>query len=343
MNTRSRQEQRQGFTLIELLVVIAIIAILIALLVPAVQKVRDAAARAQCQNNMKQIGLALHNYHDTKKTLPPGASADKAPWRNGGTADADWGSSWMVHVLSFVEQDAIYRNWQFYGQSGWQNANDNALIKGNPVPIYRCPSSQLPETNPYMTTRTGSGGVGSFYTSYVAIGGSYIDAGVLTFGTNIYSTQGTLYGNSKIKLTDITDGTSNTIVVGEQSNHLRDANNQIILGNNYGGGPVSITSQGPDGWIQGCVVNVPTSNFGSPDRVYNVEVVRYRINQIGMQNNVGGCHDNVGNNIPLSSGHTGGCNLLFGDGSVRFWTDSTDLQVLCYAACRNDGQSYTSP
>src|SRR5436190_10615428 len=209
----SFSQQRRGFTLIELLVVIAIIAILIALLVPAVQKVRDAAARAQCQNNLKQIGLALHNYHDTKKALPPGASADKAPWRNGGTQDDDWGSSWMVHVLSFVEQDAIFRNWQFYGQSGWQNGNDNALIKGSPVPVYRCPSSQLPETNPYMTTRTGSGGVGSFYTSYVAIGGSYIDAGALTFGTNIYSTQGTLYGNSKTKLTDITDGTSNTMVV----------------------------------------------------------------------------------------------------------------------------------
>jgi len=335
--------RRQAFTLIELLVVIAIIAILIGLLLPAVQKVRDAAARMQCQNHLKQIGLALHNHHDSRGVFPPGASADKAPWRNGGTADDNWGSSWMVHVLPYAEQDNIYRQWQFYGQSGWQNANDNALIKGSPVKIYRCPSTVLPATNPYMTTRAGSGGVGSFYTSYVAIGGSYIDTGVRTFGTNIYSDQGCMAGNTQYKMTDITDGTSNTIMVGEQSNHLRDANNQILLGNDYGGGPVSITSQGPDGWIQGCVLNVPTGNSGSPDRVYNVAVIRYQINQIGMVKTGGGTTDNVGNNIPLSSNHTGGCNLLFADGGVRFWPNTTPLQPFCSPPCRNDGQVYNGP
>jgi len=342
MSKRSHQGLRQGFTLIELLVVIAIIAILIGLLLPAVQKVREAAARMKCSNNFKQIGLALHNHHDSRGSLPPGATADKAPWRNGGTQDDNWGSSWMVHILPYI-QDNIYRQWQFFGQSGWQNANNNSLIKGNPVSIYRCPSTVLPETNPYMTTRPGSGGVGSMYTSYVAIGGSYLDAGVQTFRTNLYSTQGTMFRNSKIKLTEISDGTSNTMVVGEQSNHLRDAQNKVILGNNYGGGAVSVTCQGPDGWIQGTVVNVPTGNVGNADVVYNVAVIRYQINQIGMALNVGGCHDNVGNNIPLSSNHTGGCNLLFGDGSVRFWTNSTDLQTLCFAACRNDGQAYTQP
>src|SRR5689334_8789780 len=100
---------RKGFTLIELLVVIAIIAILIALLVPAVQKVREAAARTQCVNNMKQMGLALHGVHDSRKMFPPGASTDQAPWATGG----GWGSSWMVFLLPYIEQQAIFSKLNF--------------------------------------------------------------------------------------------------------------------------------------------------------------------------------------------------------------------------------------
>ncbi|HJZ56658.1 MAG TPA: DUF1559 domain-containing protein [Gemmataceae bacterium] len=337
--------RRTGFTLIELLVVIAIIAILIGLLLPAVQKVREAAARAKCQNNLKQVGLAIHGYHDVMGAFPPGASADKAPWKTPATApDADWGSSWMVHMLAYIEQTSVLTRWQFSGQSGWQNSNNNATIKGLTIGVYRCPSTSLPELNPYSAILPGAGGVGIMYTSYVAISGSATDPGVLTYRTNIVSTQGMMYGNSQVKMAQITDGTSNTIMVGEQSNHLRDANNQIILGGTYGGASrIAVTSQGPDGWIQGCVRNVPTGNVGNADVVYNCNTIRYPINQIGMTLNAGGCHDNVGNNIPLSSMHPGGCNLLFGDGSVRFWTNATPLQTLSFAANRNDGQVFTNP
>jgi len=336
--------QRRAFTLIELLVVIAIIAILIALLVPAVQKVREAAARSQCSNNMKQIGLALLGYHDNTKVLPPGAAADIAPWKTPTTAaNADWGSSWMVFILPFIDQANVNDKWQFSGQSGWQNANNNAMIRGYIIQSYRCPATSLPLMNPYSAILPGASGAGIMYTTYVAISGSATDVGVKTNGSNLISNQGVLFHLSKVKLTSVTDGTSNTIMVGEQSNHLRNAANGIILGGTFGGSsPIAVTCAGPDGWIQGCQINPPASG-GNNDVVYNCATIRYPLNQIGMTLGAGGCSDNVGNNIPLSSMHPGGCNLLFADGTVRFCSNGTSLQVLSWAACRNDGQSFTLP
>src|SRR5262249_40903004 len=146
---------RKAFTLIELLVVIAIIAILIGLLVPAVQKVREAAARAQCMNNLKQQGLALHAYHDAKKVLPPGAPSDIppfAPLRPDGKVGGGWGSGWMVHILPYLEQGTIMSKWTYtylsgtpptptYGYSSKYNTNNRALVNNVIIPVYRCPAT----------------------------------------------------------------------------------------------------------------------------------------------------------------------------------------------------------
>ncbi len=243
----------------------------------------------------------------------------------------------MVFLLPNIDQANLIRGWQFSGQSGWQNANNNAKVKGRMITTYRCPSTSLPEWNPYTTVLPGGAGTGLMYTCYVAISGSALDSGVLTYGSNIVSNKGIMFGQSKTKLAHITDGTSNTIIVGEQSSHLRNANGQNILGGAFGGsGPIAVTSQGPDGWIQGCRRVVPAGNVGNNDQIYNCATVRYSINKVGMTLGAGGCSDNVGNNIPLSSTHPGGCTLLFADGSVRYWSNSTDLQVLSYSCARDD-------
>jgi prepilin-type N-terminal cleavage/methylation domain-containing protein len=323
---------RRGFTLIELLVVIAIIAILIGLLLPAVQKVREAAARMQCSNNLKQVGLALHGYHDANLVLPPGAANDMPPF---GTATSNqWGSSWKVYILPYIEQGNIYNKWQFYGNSGYVNANNLSMTNQTTIKTYRCPSSPLPDF--YTGANNGSGAL-LMFSSYTGVAGSTLDTpqSAITCcngAGNIGSGGGVLFANGKVTIAGITDGTSNTIMVGEQSDHLRDANNQPIPGS-YG----AITSQGPHGWTMG----IAQSGVGAAatERTFNCSTTRWSINQRGLGDNASnGTNNNTGQNIPFSSGHTGGANMLNGDGSVRFMTSSTTLQTLQWMSTRAGGE-----
>ncbi len=204
-----RQERSAGFTLIELLVVIAIIAILIGLLLPAVQKVREAAARTQCTNNLKQIGLALHNYHDANGILPAGVVSGS-------------GQNYMaflVYLLPYVEQTVVY--YQLNLSQPYNNAA-NVAVGLNRIPTFLCPSG-----NQLFTQYGGdelSGGKSTYTTHYYGVAGPIgtnpqtgAPYAFLTTNQANEGTQGVLGMNSTVHFTDITDGTSNTLMVGEMS------------------------------------------------------------------------------------------------------------------------------
>ena len=368
-----RSKRRGGLTLIELLVVIAIIAILIALLVPAVQKVRDAAARTQCINNMKQIGLALHGYHGANKVFPKGCAPEPTP---GGIA---WGLSWKFMILPYLEQENLYNGFQLTGTVGGvtigdmrTNANNCALTLNLTLPVFRCPATTLPlmnmvAPNPIMTFMStypgisGSDAIPGTYTNAAAIGSEY--------GGHVSGT-GTLFPNSAVTIVQITDGASNTILVGEQSDMMRAANGSMVpmatgAGDAAGGSTyydisLAYTSEGWVGWYvgsRGADNNVPPiwTGGGAP-AAPNCTTIRYTVNQTGLPGSLpgattgsptgtGGNNGDIAVNAPLSSTHngTGGANALFADGSVRFLFNSIPLATLQALADRADGQVVDVP
>jgi len=342
-----RRRARSGFTLIELLVVIAIIAILIGLLLPAVQKIREAANRMKCSNNLKQLGLGLHNYHDTNGFLPPGGGNDLPPFGNA-TGGPWWGSSWKVYILPFIEQDNLFRQWQFNNHSGWLNANNKNMVVTTNISVFRCPSTPLP---PFATT--GGTNTNEMVGTYTGIAGSVIvrsDGTVSTpgpypvgccNGSGGQSTDnGVLYPGSMVTLAAVTDGLSNTWFVGEQGQHLRDINGRpITSGFTRGFG----SSETLYGWTMGAAINQGLAPAGWGDgRHFNCTSVRWKINQLGPWTSADpayGVNNDAGPNFPLSSGHSGGVNVLNGDGSVRFVRDSISLDVQSAMATKSGGES----
>ena len=198
--------RRRAFTLIELLVVIAIIAVLIGLLLPAVQRVREAANRLKCANNLKQLGLALHNYHDRLDSFPPGySSRGAAP--DGTDLGPGWG--WAAYLLADIEQDHLRRQLDF--NTGLRDAvyATQRVVK---LSVFRCPSDQQVET--FTVTGTDGRQTDVAHANYVAV-----------FGSNEMEEDpgqgnGMFFRNSRLRMTDVHDGTSNTLMVGERSSNL---------------------------------------------------------------------------------------------------------------------------
>lgn len=316
---------RTGFTLIELLVSVAIISVLIALLLPAVQMAREASRRTSCQSNLRQIGLALHNYESSNGRYPIGCRAQRG-----------MGPSWWVGILPHIGQSSLYGRFDMLSNNnGFPSLclANGKLADGVIVGTMLCPSSPLPDslkTGNFMHTRP----------SYVGISGATSEGGFTEQRVNVCCTPqvtgqisagGFLVPNSGLKHRDLADGLSYVIAVGEASDFAVDNN----------GTKRSIDGGFPVGWMTGTSATGTPPNYNASlsfsPACWNVTTIRYRPNDRRYMQP--GVLENHGPNNPLLSAHRGGVNALVADGSVHYLSDSIDLRNLKRLATRDDGQT----
>ena len=276
------KRRRHGFTLIELLVVIAIIAVLVGLLLPAVQQAREAARRTQCKNNLKQIGLALHSYHDTFNTLPMGYCS-ALPYSDGSTDTANgWG--WSTMILPYLDQGPLYNQFNFS-----QPIPNFAGIKTT-IKAYLCPSDITPGgpiaiTNPAGTTLTTAA-----VSSYAAMCGGD------ETGTSDITGLGAFYRNSRVRLADISDGTTHTILITERA---------TCISRGIWAGAIN------NGLVKAGPNNRASQTATEPAAC--LVLMHAHLNNVTIDAD-GGLDDS-------SSLHTGGSFVLSADGSVHFVRD----------------------
>lgn len=336
--SRFNSNRRAGFTLVELLVVIAIIGILVALLLPAVQAAREAARRTACQNNFKQVGLALHNYYSTHQVFPPGTTASPSPNNEG--------FSWAVQLLEFIEEGTIFDQIDFSddGFVGTTSPRNQKLMNGTVVATFNCPSSELP-----LFTSAWEDGFSIHVGSMVGIAGAIPpnatsiptdkwrwDATAMSAATadRAHAWNGILFAQSKVRIAEITDGTSHVMCVGETSGRT--------AYDGYAEIPFDCRGMFPHGWWEGAD-RTQLNGWSGDVRVFNTTYINFR--PLGTKVCTGGPvghrraeGTNYDNQIPIQSAHVGGAYVAFCDGSVHFLSENIDFNLFRWLAIRDSGE-----
>ena len=303
MPNRSR-----GFTLVELLVVIAIIGVLVGLLLPAVQAAREAARRMQCSNNLKQIGLASHNYHDTHNKFPIGHHFVGTP---AGTATRGLGYSCTFALLPFLEQGNLYNQFDNRFPVFEKTVTKNGILAGTPLAAFSCPSDTKPPTIDLASEAIRPAATSSYKCSCGAYNGFHVAGESTQLRNGVFERD----SRGSFNIRDITDGTSNTILFAETRWGMNPQ--RITRTYLYGAGdPASLTV----GWVQGATEGVLVNGFAA---------INWLVAGLG--------------NRTAGSFHPGGAMFVFGDGSVRFVNENIDHSQSAWFATAPFMQGSTPP
>ena len=301
---------RRGLTLIELLVVIAIIGILVALLLPAVQRSREAARRLQCSNNLKQIGLASHNYHDAVNTFPSAYQTfiqTQGVPNSGPEFGPGWG--WAAMLLDRLDEAPVFHALNFDLPIG---SAEVATARSVRISTYLCPSS--PDNGPVKYLYGGPlGGANDISPSqYVASGGQFLTSATATGATN-----GVFFRNSRVSIADITDGSSTTFMAGERSRNVAEATWVGVI-------PGAIVCTDASWQVHVCEpdTTLVLAHTGPAADGSWSEVPNFR----------------SADDDDFWSLHPGGCNFLFADGSVRFLKQTIDPSIFSFLSTRAGGE-----